>query len=499
MSLKLKMRRKITIMIFNNLPYLFLLVPLIFSAFNILQNYKFTNFSISIVVCASIFFLSVYMSPYVFKGGIIENQINNELIFLIGEYKISFLNIFFLLTVFFFKSMSFLFFDNSLVNTKKLNFFFSVFLINCFAMAGILMSNNIFNIYIYMELYSFTFYTLMSNYKGKNFANIAYEYYINGVSASILLMLFVIIVYFNFGTADLNHISEIVETSNVGIAYNMSSIILLLALLLKFFFFNTYFKSISKSQDITNIFFINILFLDVPIGIYITLKLFNSLFNDVLIFDLLYIKYILYAIGTFIILRNSYHIYKRKNLLSNVYSFAMITTGYILINIGIGSVYATTSIFLFVLNHLVVNFLFYIVVAMLLFLFQKSQTVMLYVFRKYSIIIYLIIASKLMLPIGFGFDSFWFFMLAIIEKGDYYLFIPILLEKIAMITLFVRFYYSLTQEKRKAYTYLNLEDEISFRLKHVLPVSLVLFLLIISTLFSKIIVETILKFSITIG
>jgi len=350
-----------------------------------------------------------------------------------------------------------------------------------------------------MEIYAFTFYTLMSNYKGNSFGNVAYKYYMNGVSATILIMLFIFIVYFNFGTPNLKYINQIVKTSQVSLVYNISSLVFLFAIILKFFLFNTYFTSVSKSKDITNLFFINILFIDIPIGIYILMKLFQSLFDMNFILNTLYLKYILYSVGTYMIINNSYKILIRKNLLSNVYSFAVITTGYILIAFGVGNSYAITSIFLFVLNHLVINFLFYILVAMLLFLFQKSETAMLYAFKKYSFIIYIILLSKLMFPIGFGFDSLWYLILSIIQKKDYYLFIPIIIEKIAMVSLLIRYYYALTQEEREGYTYLDLDNKINFRLKHVLPVAIVFILMLISTIFSKNIVETILNFSITMG
>ena len=41
-----------------NLPYLFLFIPLIFSAINILQNYKATNTLITVLVISFILVLS---------------------------------------------------------------------------------------------------------------------------------------------------------------------------------------------------------------------------------------------------------------------------------------------------------------------------------------------------------------------------------------------------------------------------------------------------------
>ena len=129
-----------------NLPYCFLFIPLIFSGINILQNYKATNTIISISAVSFILMLSFYLIPEILPNTVIQNKIDNNILFLMGEFRIDLSTLLFIILIFFTKLILFMFFDDSMIYTKKLNFFFAIYLINYFAICGILTSNNIFNI-----------------------------------------------------------------------------------------------------------------------------------------------------------------------------------------------------------------------------------------------------------------------------------------------------------------------------------------------------------------
>ena len=169
-----------------NLPYCFLFIPLIFSGISILQNYKSTNTIIGISVVSFILGLGLFLVPEVLPNTIIQNEINDNILFLMGEYRIDLSNLSFIILIFFTKLILFMFFDDTIINTKKLNFFYAIYLINYFAICGILTSNNIFNIYIYTELYSFSLYNLMSDYKDSSYTKVAYKYY-NSVVKNVYL------------------------------------------------------------------------------------------------------------------------------------------------------------------------------------------------------------------------------------------------------------------------------------------------------------------------
>ena len=233
-----------------NLPYCFLFIPLIFSGINILQNYKATNTIISISAVSFILMLSFYLIPEILPNAVIQNKIDNNILFLMGEFRIDLSTLLFIILIFFTKLILFMFFDDSMIYTKKLNFFFAIYLINYFAICGILTSNNIFNIYIYTELYSFSLYNLMSDYKQISYTKVAYKYYNYGVLGSIFFMFFIFIVFFTFGSADIDFIMQNLSVVENSYIYNASIFVFLIALSLKFFSFNFYFSGVSKASEI---------------------------------------------------------------------------------------------------------------------------------------------------------------------------------------------------------------------------------------------------------
>ena len=142
-----------------------------------------------------------------------------------------------------------------------------------------LTSNNIFNIYIYTELYSFSLYNLMSDYKQISYTKVAYKYYNYGVLGSIFFMFFIFIVFFTFGSADIDFIMQNLSVVENNYIYNASIFVFLIALSLKFFSFNFYFSGVSKASEIANLLFINILFSDIIIGIYLLYRFIFTLFD----------------------------------------------------------------------------------------------------------------------------------------------------------------------------------------------------------------------------
>ena len=466
-----------------NLPYCFLFIPLIFSGIAILQNYKMTNSVITVFVASVTLILGFYLIPEVLPNNILQNKINNDPLFILGEYKITLKNLIFLILIFFTKLISFMFFDESMIYTRKVNFFFSIYLINYFSISGILLSNNIFNLFIYIEFYSFSLYNLMADYKQENYADIAYKYYTNGVLGSILLMFFVFIVYFTFGSSDIDYITSNLNIISDNYLYNLSIVIFLVAMMFKFFSFNFYFSGVLKSADITNLLFVNILFSDIIIGIYILWKFLYSLFNISIIFDVFHLDYLLFILGTLLIVYATIRTFERKNLLPTVYSFALIMLGYVIILIGLDNDYSFVSIISLIINHVLVNYLFYIIVALCVFLFGKSNTPVLYCFYKYRYIIYTIILSKLSFPIAFGFNADWNYILSTIHEGAYYLFIPFIFEKVLTIFLFVRYYYVFSREPREDYMYFtNISTKISINTNYMVSI-FVLYFLVISVSF----------------
>lgn len=482
-----------------NLPYCFLFVPLILSCFSALQNYKITNIFLNILSIFSILFLACYLLPDTLPNNILSNAINHNLLFIGGEYKINSINLIFIILIFLVKLLSFILFDEKIIKTKKLNLFFSIYLINYFAICGILTSNNIFNIYLFMELYSFSLYNIMSDYNVENYNKVAFKYYNNAVLSSIFFMFFVFIVYFTFGTADIDLIKKSLPIISNSYLYNLSVVVFLFSILFKFFSFNFYFTGVLQAKNLSNSIFINVLFGDILLGIYILWKFLFSVFDEYLIFNVFYLKYLFYMIGSYLIIYSSYFVFKRESLMSISYTFCLIMLGYVLILLGLNNNYKDISIILFLINHCLINFLFFAIALFCVSIFKKPSNGFLYVFYKYRFIIYALILSKLLFPISFGFDCYWNFMLSIVQNKEYYLFIPLIFEKIIMVFLFTKYCFIFAREHKEEYMYINLEKKISIKNNNIILICILLSIIVLATIFQNSIINVLSDFNFNKG
>jgi len=476
-----------------NIPYCFLFIPLIFSSINVLQNFKLTNKIITMSVVSLMLCLAVYLIPSVLPNLTLQSKINNESLFILGEYKITLRNLIFMILVFFVKLVSFMFFDDKRVFTRKLNFFFALYLINYFAICGIFMSNNIFNIFIYTEFYSFTLYNLMADYKDAYFMNISYQYYSNGVIGSLFLMLFTLVVYFTFGSADIDFIYKNIDIVSNNYTYNASILILLLAIVFKFFSFHFYFSNIAKSQNMLNMLFANILFVDISIGVYVLWKYIYLLFDTRIIFDILHINYLFYLVGSAFIIYGSYCLYNRKNLLPNVCSFSLVVLGYIVILLGIDNHYSFVSIISLLINHVLTNFLFYIITVLCVRLFGRSDVSILYAFNNYKVIIYALLLSKMLFPVALGFNAYWNFVIAVFRDKKYYLAIPLVIEKISLASVFVRYYFVFCRERKKHMFLQNLDNKITLKTDYMLVILSMFFLIVVVSMSGGVVTDILLN------
>jgi formate hydrogenlyase subunit 3/multisubunit Na+/H+ antiporter MnhD subunit len=435
-----------------NLPFLFLFLPLIFSGINATQNFEFTNTIINIFVLMFLIGLSFFLIPQVIQNGFIKYESVNS-VFMFSSYYITLTSLIFIILVFFLKIITFLVYHDKDTKMEKKNIFYSLYLINYYNVSTIFIEDNIINIYLAMELYTITISNIIDNYVKKDIIDIGYNYFIENTIGSILLLFFTFIVYFTFGTSKLSFIVENLSTTNNSIFFYSSIILLIFGIYFKFFSFNFYFSKIIKSKNIDNTFFIHALFINPVIGFCILKKLI-SVYDIALLNTFFHFRTICFIIGSFIVIYNSYKLYARKNLLWEIYNSCIILTGYLIILIALNNQYSIISSVSFIINHIFVDFLFYIIVSLIAFYYKKTDTIFLYFFKKYRYIVYMLLLIKIGFPVGFGFSANWNLLLSIIDEKEYYLFIPFLIEKISLINFLYKTNYSFTQEKKGELKYI---------------------------------------------
>jgi formate hydrogenlyase subunit 3/multisubunit Na+/H+ antiporter MnhD subunit len=198
-----------------------------------------------------------------------------------------------------------------------------------------------------------------------------------------------------------------------------------------------------------------------------------------------YLKYLFYFIGSFIVIFNSIKLYIRKSLLANIYSFSLIVLGYLMILLGINNRYGIIATASFIFNHVVTNFLFYMIASLFIHFYRRSEVFMLNFFAKYRYIVYCLILSKIGLPIAFGFSSNWNYLQAITIEGLYFLYLPFIVEKFFMIIFLFRVNCIFTQSKKENLEFISADPTLYEGSDYMFTI-LILFVVLLMTSFFKV-------------
>jgi len=407
-----------------SLPYLLLLVPLLTSIMCCFFKQNAMNFFIALTTIVFLICLSTYLAINILSFGHLDYKVNESILSIISEYRLGLFNIFFVLVLLFVKLLSLLYFRYEIKHYNNQRFFYALFLINCFGLLGILLTNNIFNLYVYLEIYSFTFYALITNYDNEQSADIAIKYFFNGVVGSIFILFSLTCLYVLFQTSDISYIFQKVNNVSVENYLILSCLFLIFVcgIFSKFFTFWLYLFQVKKSKNVINFLFITLMFLHIFIGLYLLIKSIFFIFGVKIVFGFMSFDIVLSVLGCIMVVYYSYCLIKTRNLFQIVSYLCIINLGFILINIGLGNVYSLASAFLFILEYLSSNLMLFIFVSYLIYNFDSSDINFLNIVgNKKNIILSLAflfaILAKTIIPIGTGFTNKLFYAQSLGKGG----------------------------------------------------------------------------------
>ncbi|GMO62863.1 MAG: hypothetical protein Ta2D_09480 [Rickettsiales bacterium] len=455
--------------------FLFYFIPIFSLSLKLFQKHKTVIYLIHIFEITVILLLSLYLIPKLFFYDNVSIKLTGFV--LINEYKIEVVTLFYLIIVFFIYLITNICTRNVNIDKREL----LIYSINFFSLIGMLFTDDIFNLYIFIQLLSFTIYILGSILKKEYILKVTWEQFANSTIASMLFLIYILIVFFHFGDTNISNIlktMQLKQGADVNNNFLFSFFIFFSAIFLNFFSFYYYFENIKKSKSLGNILFINIFFINFLLGSSVFAKVMPLYFN----IDILYFKYFFIFLGILIITKEVVLLYKKYNLLSYMHSFSLITIAHILFLITFNkNEYSQIAMYSYIYNYMIVDFLFYLILALLNDVYCKNNIVILNLFSKYRYIVYMIMLSKLGFPFGFGYLAETNFLKFIFSEKLYILIAPYLALKAIYLVLLYRFnivFTKFTKDYTEEYATLTPEafkKEISFKV--ILLISFLIFLL----------------------
>jgi multicomponent Na+:H+ antiporter subunit D len=361
--------------LFSNI-YLIIFLPLISALACLLFKKKVSSFLIALTTILISLFLSLKILPEILDHKKIINDFELSPISIGLEFSLDSLGVFFLLLTLFIKLIILLYYRrdiDQLLKSGNNQIFYSVFLLNLFSLVGIFTTNNILNLFLFIEIYSFTFLASFAISKSSYLSKLRFRYYCFAVTAKLIILFCFLIIFLTLGETNLDKIitsipilAEI-NPEFVAIIFTL----LCLAIISNFFPFWLYFKKIHNAELIADFLAFDTLFIKTNIGIYLTLRIIYSLFGRNYSFVNLPFDKISFFIAIGLILYSALKLANQKHLKSIASYLCLNNFGFIIAAIAINKIESLQAAFFYLINFSLINLFIFIFAT---FLRRKYKT-----------------------------------------------------------------------------------------------------------------------------
>jgi formate hydrogenlyase subunit 3/multisubunit Na+/H+ antiporter MnhD subunit len=174
--------------------YLIIFLPLVASLFCQIFARKSLSFWIAFISCIATFFLALKVFPDVLIYEKISNDFELSPLSIALEFRLDLLGMIFLLLLTFLKIVILFFYRTDIeraLDDKSIRIFYSVFLLHLFSLVGIFTTNNLLNLFLFFEIYAFSFFATVSISRDSELLKLSFRYFcLNATSSLLILFLF---------------------------------------------------------------------------------------------------------------------------------------------------------------------------------------------------------------------------------------------------------------------------------------------------------------------
>lgn len=253
------------------------------------------------------------------------------------------------------------------LDSKNSKIFYSVYLLRVFAAIGIVTSNNLLNLFLFLEIYVCSFFAIFSIAKDEKIAKISFRYFSFNSAASLLILFSFLIIYLVFGSLNLDIIKQGLIDSTDSRFFIIVTFLLAVGFMIKFFPFWLYFENLKNSNLLANFFAIDSLFIKANLGIFFAIK-FSYLF-----FASHLVSVFVIFVAAIMILYALFKIYRSKHLKLIAIYLCIVNFGLILICLAFNGHSSGQAAFFYWLNFNFVNLFIFMFATLLKRKFNTSS------------------------------------------------------------------------------------------------------------------------------
>jgi multicomponent Na+:H+ antiporter subunit D len=427
-------------MLVNNLPAIQVVLPLVAAPLcalipsrGIAWLFTFAVSILTLIVSLTLLGLAFGHGPFTYTMG------NWPAPFGI-EYKIDTLNSFFLVLVSGIGVTSVLYGYRSVeedISAKKHSLFYACFLLCLTGILGMLITNDAFNIYVFLEISSLASYTLIAMGKDKRALIAAFEYLILGTIGATFILIAIGLLYTMTGTLNISDLAARIPLVEHTAPVKAALAFFVVGLLLKIAVFPLHLWLTNAYTNAPSFVSSFLAATGTKVCIYILIRLLYSLFGKALSFEILPVDTILLTLGVLGIFIGAMAAIYEGNVKRLLAYSSVSQIGYILLGIGLGNQLGLQASLIHIFTHALAKCaLFMAVGAMLL---QRSSCRLndfagIGRTMPYTTLAFVISGLSLIgIPLTGGFINKWLLLQAAMDKQSWVLFAFILLTSLLAI------------------------------------------------------------------
>ncbi len=415
----------------NNLTIIQILLPLISGLILFILPKRFSW----LFATASLLFTSV-VTFLLFKisldGVVFTYHLGGWLSSIGIEYKIDRLSSFFMLIV----SSSSLFnilamrnLVNHEINQEKLPLFFGIFLIAVTGLLGICVSNDIFNIYVMLEVNAIASYALVAAGKKTSSPKAAFDYLIFGTIGSTMILLGIGFIYALFGSLNLTDIAQDTPMLLNNKAAIAGISLIIFGVLMKAALFPLSKWLVDVYQGAPSFVSAMLASTSNKVGIYLLIRFFFDIFK-INNYPFEYLNIALLMMAVFAILSCSILAYKQTNIKRFFAYSSLSQIGFIIFALAIASKFSISGLLIYCFTHALEKTMLFLATGYLIICAGNENIDSFAGLRKSNpwlcILIVINLLSNIGVPMTAGFVGKWQLFRAALETDLWYILIILL-------------------------------------------------------------------------
>lgn len=263
--------------------YAIIFLPLVTSLLCQIFSKRNISFFLTAACLLGILIMLVKIFPEISALRIASNDFELTPLSMALEFKLDTTSIIFLIAVVLLNLIILFYYQPDIKNFldhKNSKIFYSVYLLRVFTVIGALTTNNLLNLFLFLEIYACSFFAIFSIAKDKKIAALSFRYFSFNAAASLLILFSFLIIYLIFGSLNLDIVKQNLIVSKDVRFFTILSTLVVIGFLIKFFPFWLYFENLKNSNLFANFFAIDSLFIKANLGIFFAIKFSYLFFID---------------------------------------------------------------------------------------------------------------------------------------------------------------------------------------------------------------------------